>query len=602
MPGPVGTQQEQAITFPAIADLSVLTAPFNLSATASSGMPVTYSIVAGGGSIALVGSTVLLLAPGSVTLRASQAGNADVAPANPVDRTFLVIGANNGTLGADQSLWYDVNGDGIRDEIIRPNTNRARLSITSTQFGSGWLNSFWTWRPTYYTPFQGTEPSASYPEFGWSWSISASLADLMFDSGGVDVSAWLNMDANYDYVFFQTGENNIANWPQAQINSLPRFLRTVAGTYYWWLALNAQVSDYLDSAIFPIRLSQPIGSIQINDSGGNTIIGNLAVNGTAELILPSNNQVTLQVRDTANQFVSSTIHQIAWQLLDELGNILRIGTGLNIDFDGLPVGTLVLALYQGTSPVMKKVTVKVAKFQLEFQNSGMSTGKIIDPLSPPISSRLGAIEGDSVTFRARITPNNASLQQSDYTWSGFRNGTGESINVTFVTVGSFTQRLDVTAAGFRTARITVMDIALFSEASWLAAHPSRISSAFALRDEALAWANANQTALGGGLSNGRADAARHAYWSALMTIEWNSTDAEGLGSAHERTNYNDGGAHNEIVMDLENNLRGRTIGGANTTRAAIESAIFATLNSGLLTILDDTTNTNGSGLLKASNL
>ena len=76
---------------------------FGLSATASSGLPVTFSIVSGPASIA--GSTLTVTGAGSITVQAFQAGNIDYASAytnasftaNPVP---LTIHANN------QSKFY----------------------------------------------------------------------------------------------------------------------------------------------------------------------------------------------------------------------------------------------------------------------------------------------------------------------------------------------------------------------------------------------------------------------------------------------------------------------------------------------------------------
>jgi hypothetical protein len=139
------------------------------------------------------------------------------------------------------------------------------------------------------------------------------------------------------------------------------------------------------------------------------------------------------------------------------------------------------------------------------------------------------------------------------------------------------------------------------ELAWIVLHPQYWISAFELRDEALAWAEDNRDLLGGGLRNGRADAARHAYWNAIMTVEWNAEDAAGLSTAHERTGLDDDNPHNESVMDLENNAHGRAIGGAGAAgRVPLQQAVVNALDMGVLTILDDLRNTNEVGLLQPS--
>jgi hypothetical protein len=85
----------QTITFAAIPNHLTTDAPFALTATASSGLPVTFSIISGPAS---VGGNVVTLAgtAGTVVVEADQAGNASFSPAPPVQQSFTVTapGAN----------------------------------------------------------------------------------------------------------------------------------------------------------------------------------------------------------------------------------------------------------------------------------------------------------------------------------------------------------------------------------------------------------------------------------------------------------------------------------------------------------------------------
>ena len=82
-------KESQTITFPPIGDQQQNTT-ITLSATASSGLAVTFSVVSGSASISS-GNRLALSAPGTVTVRASQAGNASYESAPNVDRTFRVL-------------------------------------------------------------------------------------------------------------------------------------------------------------------------------------------------------------------------------------------------------------------------------------------------------------------------------------------------------------------------------------------------------------------------------------------------------------------------------------------------------------------------------
>jgi hypothetical protein len=81
--------EAQTITFPAIPATTLLTGRVTLTATASSGLPVSYT--AATPTVCTVsGSTLSLLATGNCGIVANQAGNSDFAAAPAVGRNFAV--------------------------------------------------------------------------------------------------------------------------------------------------------------------------------------------------------------------------------------------------------------------------------------------------------------------------------------------------------------------------------------------------------------------------------------------------------------------------------------------------------------------------------
>lgn len=81
--------KDQSITFEAPEAKTISDAAFNLSATASSGLPVT--LVSSDPAVATIsGNTVTIKGIGSTTITASQAGNADYTPAVVVERTLVI--------------------------------------------------------------------------------------------------------------------------------------------------------------------------------------------------------------------------------------------------------------------------------------------------------------------------------------------------------------------------------------------------------------------------------------------------------------------------------------------------------------------------------
>jgi dienelactone hydrolase len=82
----------QTITFGALANKTLGAPPFTVSATASSGLAVTFTTSTSSvcSSSGTGGTTITLLAAGTCTVTAAQAGNGAYDPAPPVARSFVV--------------------------------------------------------------------------------------------------------------------------------------------------------------------------------------------------------------------------------------------------------------------------------------------------------------------------------------------------------------------------------------------------------------------------------------------------------------------------------------------------------------------------------
>ena len=81
----------QTITFDPPGDHGLTSPPFTLTASATSGLPVSFSLL--GGPAILTGSEVQVTGAGPVTLQANQTGDAFYLPAAPVNQAFNVITA-----------------------------------------------------------------------------------------------------------------------------------------------------------------------------------------------------------------------------------------------------------------------------------------------------------------------------------------------------------------------------------------------------------------------------------------------------------------------------------------------------------------------------
>jgi sugar lactone lactonase YvrE len=100
-----GAQAAQTITFAAIPPQTYGGGAVPLNATASSSLPVSFSVTSGPATVS--GNLLIVTGVGSVTVQASQAGNAGYAPATPVAQTFVVNpAATTITWGAPTPITY----------------------------------------------------------------------------------------------------------------------------------------------------------------------------------------------------------------------------------------------------------------------------------------------------------------------------------------------------------------------------------------------------------------------------------------------------------------------------------------------------------------
>jgi len=84
-------QASQNIILPALTILSYAHSPLTLYETATSGLPLSFSLVSGPATVSGTNNNILtFLGTGTLTLQASQAGNNDYLPATSVNQTFLV--------------------------------------------------------------------------------------------------------------------------------------------------------------------------------------------------------------------------------------------------------------------------------------------------------------------------------------------------------------------------------------------------------------------------------------------------------------------------------------------------------------------------------
>lgn len=251
-------------------------------------------------------------------------------------------------------------------------------------------------------------------------------------------------------------------------------------------------------------------------------------------------------------------------------------------------------------------TIVVYNVDIGFKTSAMSSVDVIDE---PTYKRIGIVLGDSLLLKAVLTPD-ITLPSGKFSWSGIQSGNGQTISPNITHVGLNSESVSV-GGKTKTALITALAVDSPNEYYWTATHPIAAAAIFvSLAPAAEAWAASANTINNWGdsyLHNGRADAARHAYWNVLMSFSSlvGPSLAQEAGLAHEKTNLEDNGPHNETVMDLINNQGGLNIAAGlplDASEIIQQSAVVGAVNAGNLVILDDMSNSPPAGLLQPSNL
>ncbi|WP_438480141.1 peptidylprolyl isomerase [Oleiharenicola lentus] len=120
----------QTIDFAELSPRTFGDAAFTVSATASSGLPVAFSIASGPATIS--GNTVTITGSGSVVVRASQAGSSGYLAAPDVERTFQVDRATAAISISGLAFTYDG-----APKSATVTTSPAGLAVAITYDGAG---------------------------------------------------------------------------------------------------------------------------------------------------------------------------------------------------------------------------------------------------------------------------------------------------------------------------------------------------------------------------------------------------------------------------------------------------------------------------------
>jgi len=137
----------QTITFNAITDKTYAEGGYSLSATSSSALPVSFTVVSGPAT--LTGSTLNITGIGMVTIEASQAGDSEYKAAQNVQQSFTITPALLTVTATNKSKTY---GNAL-----------PGLTFTYSGFASGETDAVLTSQPTITTTATATSDAGNYP-------------------------------------------------------------------------------------------------------------------------------------------------------------------------------------------------------------------------------------------------------------------------------------------------------------------------------------------------------------------------------------------------------------------------------------------------------
>ena len=165
-------QASQTISFTAASSMTYGVTPISLSATASSGLSVTFSMVSGPGSI--TGSTLTITGTGTVVVAANQAGNASYAAAAQVTQSIVVTQAVLTVTAGNASRAYGAANPSFTDTV--------------TGFVNGDTSSVVSGSPSLTTTATSTSAVGTYPINAAAGTLSAANYSFAFAAGTLTVT------------------------------------------------------------------------------------------------------------------------------------------------------------------------------------------------------------------------------------------------------------------------------------------------------------------------------------------------------------------------------------------------------------------------------
>lgn len=311
-------KRNQTITFAPIPTKTIGDAPFSLTATATSALPVIFSVVSG--SAAVAGNSLSLNAPGTVVVEARQPGNNVYSAADAVQRSFFVY---------EKRPDLAVKNVSSNRILVGP-TDAVTVSWTIANEGIAPSSVDWSERISMQSP--SGENRTLIKQLTLSTSNSLAIGQSMSRSDALTIPAQLLMGDNAVFVVEVVPGASTQEMPDRQANNLS--VQPDAWAIQKTLSLVLSTSEITEgvtngitatvnrtgSLINPLTVTIGLGNAARFSFPTSVIIPAGQTGTTFTLSIPDNN--TVENRMTDQLQVSATGYPTAQVALAVLDNDL----------------------------------------------------------------------------------------------------------------------------------------------------------------------------------------------------------------------------------------------------------------------------------------